>query len=353
MLEAGDRVGGRVWSERLANGSIDRARRGVRAAGLRDDARPRRAARAHVPREGDALRRPRPARRSTGHARRAARGGCRASRCERRDARRRDRQRFRRPKAHAARSPRGSPSRLRTSWTTSRRRSWPTAPLASALFRATASSAATTGSRAASRLRSTCGSAAASSRSCGATTASSWTASRPRPASSRRRRMRFGSTRRCPSGSSVRSTRFATARRRSSSCRSSTRSSRARRCRFPAASGRGPSTARRAVASFAGTSAALAALDIASGPERWAAAVRRLRPDLPFTDAEPVLATWPGGAYSARSLASPLDDEALARKVGPIAFAGEHTAGEWHGLMEGALRSGLRAAAQCLRLGCS
>jgi len=26
-------------------------------------------------------------------------------------------------------------------------------------------------------------------------------------------------------------------------------------------------------------------------------------------------------------------------------YAGEHTAGEWHGLMEGALRSGLRAAA--------
>lgn len=103
-----------------------------------------------------------------------------------------------------------------------------------------------------------------------------------------------------------------------------------------------------AVASFAGTSAALTALDITSGPERWAAAVRRLRPDLPFTDAEPVLATWPGGAYSARSLMSPLDDQALARKVGPIAFAGEHTAGEWHGLMEGALRSGLRAAAQCL-----
>jgi monoamine oxidase len=27
-------------------------------------------------------------------------------------------------------------------------------------------------------------------------------------------------------------------------------------------------------------------------------------------------------------------------------FAGEHTAGRWHGLMEGALRSGLRAAAE-------
>ena len=104
----------------------------------------------------------------------------------------------------------------------------------------------------------------------------------------------------------------------------------------------------RAVASFAGTTRALEHLDVANGPERWAAAVRRLRPDLPYADAEPVLATWPGGAYSARSLSSPLDDDALAEPVGPLAFAGEHTAGEWHGLMEGALRSGLRAAAQCL-----
>ena len=40
-----------------------------------------------------------------------------------------------------------------------------------------------------------------------------------------------------------------------------------------------------------------------------------------------------------------MDDEALAAPVGPIHFAGEHTAGEWHALMEGALRSGRRAAA--------
>jgi monoamine oxidase len=104
----------------------------------------------------------------------------------------------------------------------------------------------------------------------------------------------------------------------------------------------------RAVSSFAGTASALERLDVAHGPERWAAAVRLLRPDLPYADAEPVLATWPGGAYSARSLSSPLEDDALAEPVGPIAFAGEHTAREWHGLMEGALRSGLRAAAQCV-----
>jgi len=36
--------------------------------------------------------------------------------------------------------------------------------------------------------------------------------------------------------------------------------------------------------------------------------------------------------------------------VGRLAFAGEHTAGHWHGLMEGALRSGERAAADVERL---
>ncbi len=80
-------------------------------------------------------------------------------------------------------------------------------------------------------------------------------------------------------------------------------------------------------------------------------AARSLRPDLVFAAAEPVLSTWHDdpwvrGAYSARSIESPLDDRALAEPVGLLAFAGEHTAGEWHALMEGALRSGLRAAQQ-------
>ncbi|MGN6799000.1 MAG: flavin monoamine oxidase family protein [Gaiellaceae bacterium] len=107
----------------------------------------------------------------------------------------------------------------------------------------------------------------------------------------------------------------------------------------------------RAACSFAATAAALERLQVANGPAQWAAKVRGLRPDLPYADAAPVLVTWPGGAYSARSLSSPLDEDALARSVGPIAFAGEHTAGEWHGLMEGALRSGQRAATQCFFTG--
>ncbi len=106
-----------------------------------------------------------------------------------------------------------------------------------------------------------------------------------------------------------------------------------------------------AASSFAGSPSALERLEVDRGAERWVDAVRQLRPDLDYADAPPLLATWHDdpwarGAYSARSLSSSLDDEALARPVGRVAFAGEHTAGPWHGLMEGALRSGLRAAKQ-------
>jgi monoamine oxidase len=103
--------------------------------------------------------------------------------------------------------------------------------------------------------------------------------------------------------------------------------------------------------SFAGSPSALEMLEIDLGPEKWADAVQALRPDLDYTSAPPLLSTWHDdhwarGAYSARTLSSPLDDEALARPVGTVVFAGEHTAGPWHGLMEGALRSGLRAATE-------
>jgi len=104
--------------------------------------------------------------------------------------------------------------------------------------------------------------------------------------------------------------------------------------------------------SFAGSPSALELLEIDRGPEKWEDAVRALRPDLDYTSDSPLLSTWHDdpwarGAYSARTLSSPLDDEALARRpVGVVIFAGEHTAGHWHGLMEGALRSGQRAAAE-------
>jgi monoamine oxidase len=107
------------------------------------------------------------------------------------------------------------------------------------------------------------------------------------------------------------------------------------------------------VSAFAGSAPALAALGVAGGPATWRGRLAALRPDLAL-DRGAVLSTWDddpwvAAAYSTRSPAfRPGDPDLLARPVGPLHFAGEHTAGPWSGLMEGALRSGQRAAAELL-----
>jgi monoamine oxidase len=108
------------------------------------------------------------------------------------------------------------------------------------------------------------------------------------------------------------------------------------------------------VAAFAGSPSALQALAVDSGPDRWLEALARVRPDLGLDPTTVLLSSWADdpwvrGAYSARSATSPMDTKALTRPVGVLYFAGEHTAGAWHGLMEGALRSGSRAAQQLLQ----
>jgi monoamine oxidase len=105
------------------------------------------------------------------------------------------------------------------------------------------------------------------------------------------------------------------------------------------------------VHAFAGSPAALARLDVASGAETWLDAVARLRPDLPLDPAGALLSTWDDdpwarGAYSVHTPGG--NDPALAARYGRLVFAGEYTAGPFAALMEGALRSGARAAAQLL-----
>ena len=108
------------------------------------------------------------------------------------------------------------------------------------------------------------------------------------------------------------------------------------------------------VSAFAGSAPALEGLRVAGGPARWLERLSRLRPELDMDARGAVLATWDDqqwtrAAYSTRVPgASAEDDELLARPAGPLHFAGEHTAGEWAGLMEGALRSGERAAGELL-----
>jgi monoamine oxidase len=106
------------------------------------------------------------------------------------------------------------------------------------------------------------------------------------------------------------------------------------------------------VSALAASAPVLERLRVHHGPARWLERIRALRPDLDLQEGGAILATWSDdrwsrGAYSTRPAdARPEDDELLARPVGPLHFAGEHTAGPWAGLMEGALRSGLRAAAE-------
>ena len=105
---------------------------------------------------------------------------------------------------------------------------------------------------------------------------------------------------------------------------------------------------------FAGTEEGLAALDISGGPHTWARDVAALRPELAI-DTDRALLTawnddpWAGESYTALTVEqAPGDDQLIGAPVGRVHFAGEHTAGSWAGLMEGALRSGVRAADEVL-----
>jgi monoamine oxidase len=79
-----------------------------------------------------------------------------------------------------------------------------------------------------------------------------------------------------------------------------------------------------------------------------------LRPELAPDLSRAMLTTWnddpwAGESYSALTVTvTDGDDELIAAPLGRVHFAGEHTAGAWAGPMEGALRSGARAADQVL-----
>ena len=109
---------------------------------------------------------------------------------------------------------------------------------------------------------------------------------------------------------------------------------------------------RPVVSAFAGSRPALGRLEVGSGPSRWLDSLERLRTDLDFETSGAVLSTWDDDpwARAAYSTTPPPDVEvAMEHPTGPLAFAGEHTAGKHHALMEGAIRSGRRAARSLVR----
>ena len=112
---------------------------------------------------------------------------------------------------------------------------------------------------------------------------------------------------------------------------------------------------RRVVTSFAGSEIPQGPLETASGdPREWVRRILELAPELRPSGAA-VMKVWAEdhlarGAYSAWDAPSLGRRHLFERMHGAVAFAGEHTAGEHSGTMEGALRSGRRAAAQVLEL---
>jgi len=113
---------------------------------------------------------------------------------------------------------------------------------------------------------------------------------------------------------------------------------------------------RRCLSAFAGSELAQDVLATGAGEtDPWLERLAALNPDL-TPSGTPVLKAWAldplaMGAYSAWDNRSWDRMEQFHRTVGRLAFAGEHTAGTEHvGTMEGALRSGARAAIQLLEI---
>jgi monoamine oxidase len=105
------------------------------------------------------------------------------------------------------------------------------------------------------------------------------------------------------------------------------------------------------VSAFAGSRAALDALDVDAGPDRWLDSLERLRGDLALDRAGAVLSTWhddPWCAPPTPPRLRPRWPRPWSPPIGPLAFAGEHTGGRYAALMEGAVRSGRRAARSLL-----
>ena len=110
---------------------------------------------------------------------------------------------------------------------------------------------------------------------------------------------------------------------------------------------------RRVVTSFAGSELPQGPLSTASGdPATWLHRIVDLAPELRPAGGAVIKAwgldAWSRGAYSAWDHPSIARRAEFERMHGAVAFAGEHTAGEHSGTMEGALRSGRRAAAQII-----
>jgi monoamine oxidase len=106
------------------------------------------------------------------------------------------------------------------------------------------------------------------------------------------------------------------------------------------------------VSAFAGSAQALQRLEVDAGPGRWLDSLELLRDDLELDRGGAVLSTWADDPWVRAAYSTsppPAVAAAVEEPTGPLAFAGEHTAGAYAALMEGAIRSGQRAARSLMR----
>jgi monoamine oxidase len=110
------------------------------------------------------------------------------------------------------------------------------------------------------------------------------------------------------------------------------------------------------LSAFAGGADAIIAVGAADGADAWRAQALRLRPDVVPAAGDALVTHWGAepwsrGSYSAPGVGlTPADDAAWEWPFGSIVFAGEHTAGDQAGTMNGAAASGARAADTALQL---
>ena len=108
-------------------------------------------------------------------------------------------------------------------------------------------------------------------------------------------------------------------------------------------------TTQAVVSCFAGSPGALERLDVGRRARALARLARRAcAPSSTSTRADAMLSTWDDDRWvrgCLLDLPPPVSlADLAARPIGPLAFAGEHLGGPYAALMEGAIRSGRRAA---------
>ncbi len=100
------------------------------------------------------------------------------------------------------------------------------------------------------------------------------------------------------------------------------------------------------VSAFAGSAPALERLGVSEGPAMWLASLARLRPDLSLMADDAVLVAWDDDPWVAAAYSCEVPGSSAFAPVGPFHACGEHTCDGSAALMDGALASGERAAAE-------